>query len=131
MDKSISPSLEDYLEKILFLFERNGSVRMTDVALEMNISKPSVNKAINSLKNSGHVIHEHYGLLNLTEKGLETAKQVKKRHFAILMFLTEVLGVEPETAETEACHLEHSMSEDTVIRLIAYLEKVTGKQVKY
>ncbi len=131
MDKIISPSLEDYLEKILFLYERNGSVRMTDVAIEMNISKPSVNKAINSLKNLGYVIHEHYGLLSLTDKGLEIAKQVKKRHFAILMFLTEILGVSDETASLEACRLEHSMGEETVVKLIDYLEKVTGKQVEY
>jgi len=124
MEKSMTPSLEDYLETILFLYQRNGNVRVTDVALEMGISKPSVNKAINILKSSEYVQHEHYGLLSLTEKGEELAKEVADRHFAIKRFLQELLGVDEKRAEAEACSMEHSMSHETVMLLKAYLDKV-------
>jgi len=120
---TMTPSMEDYLETILFLFQRNGNVRVTDVALEMGISKPSVNKAINILKIQGYVQHEHYGLLSLTEEGESLARQVADRHFALKRFLHELLGVDEKKAEDEACRMEHAMSLETVGRLKAYLEK--------
>ena len=127
MTKSITPSLEDYLETILFLFQRNGSVRVTDVALELGISKPSVNKAINILKSQEYVSHEHYGLLSLTVKGEEIAREVADRHFALKRFLQELLGVDEKKAEIEACRMEHSMSHETVQLLKEYLDKtLTG-----
>lgn len=124
----VSPSLEDYLETIFFLRSKNGDVRVTDVALEMSISKPSVNKAINNLKAQGLVEHEHYGLLNLTDTGSELAKSVANRHVVIKNFLMNILGVAEETAEEEACKIEHSMSGDTVKKLSEYVEK-TRKEV--
>ena len=124
MQKSMTPSLEDYLETIWFLFQRNGNVRVTDVALEMGISKPSVNKAINILKTNEYVQHEHYGLLSLTETGEEIAKEVAERHFALKRFLHDLLGVEEKKAENEACLMEHSMSRETVRLLQTYLDKV-------
>jgi len=123
MNNNITPSLEDYLETILFLYQRNGNVRVTDVALEMGISKPSVNKAINILKAQGCVSHEHYGLLALTAEGEAIAKEVADRHFALKRFLHELLGVDEKKAEDEACRMEHSMSRETVLLLKAYMDK--------
>jgi len=120
---NMTPSMEDYLETILFLFQRNGNVRVTDVALEMGISKPSVNKAINILKTQGYVQHEHYGLLSLTEEGESFAREVADRHFALKRFLHELLGVEEKKAEDEACRMEHAMSRGTVALLKAYMDK--------
>jgi len=120
----VTPSLEDYLETILFLQQRNGNVRVTDVAVEMGISKPSVNKAINILKTQEYVQHEHYGLLSLTDAGVALAREVAERHFALKRFLHELLGVDENKAEDEACHMEHSMSLETVRLLKVYLDKV-------
>ena len=124
LTNNMTPSMEDYLETILFLFQRNGNVRVTDVALEMGISKPSVNKAINILKTQGYVQHEHYGLLSLTEQGAALAAEVADRHFALKRFLHGLLGVDEKKAEDEACRMEHTMSRETVALLKAYLEKV-------
>lgn len=117
----ITPSLEDYLEAIYFLSIKNGSVRVTDVATALLISKPSVNKAIKSLKNKGYVEQEYYGLLNLTEKGTEIAKGVAKCHIILKDFLMYVLKIDEKTAEKEACSIEHIVSIDTVNKIEAFL----------
>lgn len=121
---SVSPSLEDYLETILFLQKRNGTVRVTDIAVEMSISKPSVNKAIKNLKQLDLALHEHYGDITLTEKGLEIAHSVAFRHMVVKKFLCELLQVDENTAEEEACKIEHSISLPTLQKLSAYLDKV-------
>ena len=60
----LTPSLENYLESIYFLQLKNGEVRITDIAYELNVSKPSVNRAINTLKDAKLVQHEHYGVFD-------------------------------------------------------------------
>ncbi|MGE4214747.1 MAG: metal-dependent transcriptional regulator [Anaerotignaceae bacterium] len=121
-DYDVTASLEDYLEAIYFLYQKNAEVRITDVARELNISKPSVNRAINTLKNQGLVEHEHYGDLSLTEKGLKIACDVAQRHKIIKAFLTEKLGVNDATAEREACLIEHNISADTMDRLRLFMK---------
>lgn len=122
----MTASLEDYLEAIYFL-NGNEGVRVTDLALELNISKPSVNRAINTLKNQGLVEHEHYGSLKLTEKGLELAKNVAQRHKILKKFLKSILGVEEKTAEKEACLIEHNLSADTIYKISEYTSKVLNE----
>jgi len=120
---NITPSLEDYLETILFLMEKDEAVRVTDVANYLEISKPSVNKAINNLKAMDLVIHEHYGLLELTEKGRQIAVDVAKRHVVLTEFLEKYLEIDAKTAEKEACLMEHSMSAGTIDKLEIFLKK--------
>lgn len=124
MENKITCSLEDYLEAIYFLQEKNIEVRVTDLADKLNISKPSVNRAINNLKKQNLVEHENYGLLKLTEKGLTFAKNVAMRHIVLKKFLHDLLGVDKEVAEIEACNIEHSVCNDTICKLQKYLKKV-------
>lgn len=123
----VTASLEDYLEAIYFLNGGEG-VRVTDLALELNISKPSVNRAINTLKNQELVEHEHYGNLKLTEKGLELAKNVAQRHRVLKKFLKNILGVEEKTAEKEACLIEHNLSADTIHKISEYTNKILNEE---
>lgn len=120
--KNVTASLEDYLEAIYFLNNDEG-VRVTDIATELSISKPSVNRAINTLKAQGLVTHEHYGSLFLTEEGLDIAKKIAKRHFMLKKFLTQILEVDEKTAEEEACLIEHCLSADTVEKLEKFMNK--------
>ncbi len=120
--KNVTASLEDYLEAIYFLNNDEG-VRVTDIATELSISKPSVNRAINTLKAQGLVNHEHYGSLFLTEEGLDIAKKIAKRHFMLKKFLTQILEVDEKTAEEEACSIEHCLSADTVEKLEKFMNK--------
>ncbi len=121
---NVTASLEDYLEAIYVLNKKNGHVRVTDVAGELEISKPSVNRAINTLKGQGLVNHEYYGDLSLTEEGRKIAVDVLKRHRLVSSFLTDCLGVDEETAEKEACLIEHHLSGQTVKKLEEFIKKI-------
>lgn len=124
---SLSMAGEDYLEAIYrIMLERGGEgtgVRSVDVAEQLKVSKASVNKALSALKESGMVEQSRYGKVNLTEKGLEYAKDVWHRHRTLRAFLMSDLGVEPETADAEACLMEHDLSADTMRRWCEYLDK--------
>lgn len=117
----ISESLEDYLETIYALSLVHDEIRITDIAHQLGISKPSVNRAVNSLKNAGLVDHEPYGDIILTEYGLEKGRECYQKHLSITKFFIEVLDMEQDAAETEACKIEHSLSPNTVDKMENYM----------
>lgn len=119
--RTISTALEDYLEAIYVLSLENAAVRITDVARCLGISKPSANRAVNSLKAQGYVDHEPYGDILLTEKGKAHADTVYNRHKLIKKFLVDVLEVTEEEAEREACMIEHSVSQSTVDKIESFI----------
>ena len=106
----------------------NG-IRSVDVAEQLNVSKASVNKAMSTLKEHGMVEQTRYGRVTLTKEGLEYGKDVWHRHRTLRLFLTEELGVDAETADDEACLMEHDLSADTMRRWCEYLER-HGVQVE-
>lgn len=126
-DHSLTRAGEDYLESIYRLSldsgEPDGSVRSVDVADQLEVSKASVNKALNQLKDMGMVTQSRYGRVTLTSEGEKYAKIVWRSHRALRAFLQTDLGVEPETADEEACLMEHALSANTMTRLIDYLQK--------
>ncbi len=115
---------EDYLEAV---YELAGSVevpvRSVDLATKLDVSKASVNKAVSILKDHGYVEQEPYGDIFLTKKGMDYGKSVFKRHKLLFHFLMDVLGVDPATAEEEACKMEHAISDATLTRWIEYMEE--------
>ena len=118
----LQESGENYLETILILEKRNGIARSVDVATELGFSKPSVSRAVSILKEGGYVTIGNIGQLLLTDKGRQVAQNIYDRHCFIkecLMFL----GVSPETAEADACRLEHVLSEETLTCMKAHYEK--------
>ena len=119
----VSPAMEDYLEAILDLGGEAQCARVTDIAARMGIAKASVTQALAGLRASGLVHQEPYGRVHLTAAGREHALRVEKSHRVLRTFLVEVLGVAPGTADSEACRLEHSISQDTLGRLVAFLER--------
>lgn len=104
---------ENYLETILVLHQRQGYVRSIDIANELEFTKPSISRAVGILKNDGYITVEPSGNILLTEKGLEKATAVYDRHKTITAFLHETLGIDEETAETDACRIEHVISQST------------------
>lgn len=94
-----------------------------DIALAMNIAKPSVTQAINALQKSGLVLHEPYGPVVLTKAGEDKANQIWQRHQTLYKFLREILQVTPATAEADACRMEHVLSSETFRRIKDYMEK--------
>lgn len=117
---------EDYLECLVRIEQEEGAedgVRSVDVAKRLNVSKASVNKAVAALKAQGLVDQSHYGKVILTVQGREVGTAVWYRHRLIRTFLVRELGVDFERADSEACMMEHALSEDTMSRWLAYLEQ--------
>ena len=103
---------EDYLEAILVLQKQRGVVRSVDVARHMDVSKPSVCHAVATLKKGGFLLMDGDHFLHLTDAGREVAEQIYEKH----RFFTEMLtnaGVDPITAERDACRIEHVISESS------------------
>ena len=117
----MNESSENYLESILILEQRNPSVRMSDIAAMLHVSKPSVNKAMGVLKDAGYIHQEVYGTIHLTESGRHYAQKVYSRHVLFKRFLMEVLEIGEQTAEEDACHMEHCVSDATMDKLRIFL----------
>ena len=103
---------EDYLEAILVLQKKLGMVRSVDVARHMEVSKPSVCHAVATLRDGGFLTMDEDHFLHLTDVGHEVAERIYERH----CFFTEQLiatGVDPKTAEADACRIEHIISQDS------------------
>ena len=103
---------EDYLETILVLQKKRGMVRSVDVARHMEVSKPSVCHAVATLRDGGFLMMDEDHFLHLTDVGREVAERIYERH----RFFTEQLiaaGVDPKTAEADACRIEHAISQDS------------------
>lgn len=124
VNNSISSSLEDYLEAIFVLQQSGKDVRITDIASRLNVSKPSVNRAVGTLKQAELLTHESYGTILLTPEGETKAAQILRRHNMLKHFLSNTLGVSDDTAEADACRMEHVMSSETIEKLYDYLVKL-------
>lgn len=114
--KKLYASGEDYLETILVLQKKKGMVRSVDVARYMDVSKPSVCHAVATLRDGGFLTMDEDYFLHLTDAGREVVEQIYEKH----RFFTEMLtnaGVDPVTAERDACRIEHVISESSFQRL--------------
>ena len=103
---------EDYLEAILVIQMRKGAVRSVDVARHLDVSKPSVSHAVATLKSGGFLTMDEDYFLHLTDIGREVAEQIYEKY----RFFTERLiaaGVDPGTAERDACRIEHVISDES------------------
>lgn len=118
----IYASGEDYLEAVLILQKKQGMVRSVDLARYMGFSKPSISHAVGVLKNGGFLTVDGDGFLHLTDIGREVAEKVYERH----LFFTKQLvaaGVDLETAEQEACRMEHAISDTSFQKLKEKIQK--------
>lgn len=117
----LSQSLEDYLEALYLLSQSKQTVRVKDLVLRMGVRSSSVIGAINRLQALNLVQYEHHSHVALTETGEEQAKRVYRRHLLLTTFLQDILHVSPETADDDACKIEHLISSETLQRIEAYL----------
>ena len=123
-DKKLYASGEDYLEAVLVLQKEKGMVRSVDVARHLEVTKPSVCHAVATLRDGGFLTMDSDYFLHLTDVGREVAEQIYEKH----RFFTQRLiaaGVDPKTAEADACRIEHVISEESFRRLKAAMEPET------
>ena len=108
----IQKSSEDYLETMLMMQKKHGFIRSIDVAEHLGVTKPSVSYATKRLRENGYITMDKTGLITLEPSGLAIAQEMLDRHRILTDFLVR-LGVDRDTAETDACKIEHDISPQT------------------
>ena len=114
--------IEEYLETILYLIKKNNAPAKTkQIADELNVSPPSVTEMVQKLSEKGFVEYKPYYGVEFTEKGALEAARIKRKHQVLEKFLVDVLDVDTKVAHSEACELEHAVSDRILERICAYI----------
>jgi DtxR family Mn-dependent transcriptional regulator len=114
--------MEDYLEAIANLGERSKVVRVKQISEMLGVKMPSVTSALKKLSERELVEHARYGHIKLTPEGDKVACDVINRHRALTRFFAQALGIDKETAEEDACKIEHVISSLSMERLAKFVE---------
>ncbi|HEW91063.1 MAG TPA: metal-dependent transcriptional regulator [Thermotogaceae bacterium] len=125
--KSLTPALEDYLKAIQKITEIQPVARVSIIAKKMGVSLPSVTNAMKRLRDLGYIEYEKYGLIQLTEKGKQRAKELEKIHSEILDFFSEIIGIPEHISEKISCQIEHfidSRIQERFERFVNIIKKV-------
>ena len=122
----ISKSSEEYIKNMYILKKQNGNIRVTDIAQKMKCSKPSVNKAINILKEEKLINYETYGTIELTGKGEDLAKKILEAYDITYLFMKDVLNLDEKEAKEEAEKIKSIISDNTINQLAKYVHNVLG-----
>ncbi len=120
--RPLTPVMEDYLEAIFDLDKEKRVVRVKDIAKRMHVKMPTVSSMLKTLNERGLVNYEKYEYVDLTKKGADVGKEMRRRHGILLRFLTEVLKIDFGIADEEACKMEHTLSGNTLDSLTDFME---------
>ncbi len=115
-------SMEMYLETVYLLEQNHGHAHVVDIAKRLGVSKPSVTKAMNMLKNKGLIHKEAYGSITLTTEGKQRSEKIYQDHQIISLFLEHSLGLSSDEASLNACKMEHVLSNTMVNAIKVYLK---------
>jgi DtxR family Mn-dependent transcriptional regulator len=118
--RKLSAILEDYLEAILGLIERKGAARARDIAQGLAVHRSTVTAALKSLAGKGLVRYSRYELVTLTGAGRAVAVETSRKHREICRFLIDTLHLDAETADRNACRMEHAMDRAALERLLLF-----------
>ena len=130
MNKQLTESLENYLETIGMLVRKNKIARVKDISKELGVKNSSVNIALNVLADKGLIVHEKYGYVELTPEGKRIADDIQHKEDVLFQFFTEILDVDKDIALKDACRIEHTISDETLAKLIFFIGKVNKKSIK-
>ncbi|MDZ7363368.1 MAG: metal-dependent transcriptional regulator [candidate division KSB1 bacterium] len=126
-ENALSHSSAHHLMAIHELLDRNGYARVTDVAKHLGITRGSVSVTLKTLKSKGYVIEDENKFLRLTGTGSELVEAVVANRQVLLKFLRDVLALNAEQAEIDACKVEHLFSPETGNRLLRFLDFLFSK----
>ena len=118
---------ENYLETILMLSKKNGTVRSVDIANELGYSRPTISVALKDFRQKGYVTVDDCGLISLTPEGLKIAETIYERHVVLSNILMD-LGVSEEVARADACRLEHEISPESFACMKKHYEERIKKE---
>ena len=126
--RDVSPSLEQYIEAIAELLTREKVCSVSDIAEQVQVSRPAASRAVRELSDQDLVDHRSYGYVDLTPKGQTIADKLTARHVVLFEFLRDVLLFEEEWADQEACRLEHQVGDVLVERIAELSEFLDGNE---
>ncbi len=118
---SLTSVMEDYLEAIFDLDREKKVVRVKDIAQRMGVKMPTVTSMLKTLDDRGLVNYRKYEYVDLTAAGKKVGKEMRRRHGLLASFLTDILKIDPSTADEEACRMEHHLSAGTLRRLTDFM----------
>ncbi len=121
-EKPLTPTMEDYLEAIFDLEKSKKAVRVKDIAGRMNVKMPTVTSMLKTLSAKGLVNYEKYEYVELTANGITVGKEISRRHQVLFKFLTGILKIKSQTADEEACRMEHALSTGTLSSITDFME---------
>lgn len=124
-EKPLTPVMEDYLEALYDLDREKRVVRVKDIAKRMDVKMPTVTSMLKTLSDRGLVRYEKYEYVELTHQGKGVGQEMRRRHGILFHFLTDILKISYETANDEACKMEHALSGgtmDSLTRFVTFLQ---------
>lgn len=121
--ENLTIAMEHYLETVYDLSSEASGCRVSDIAARLNVSKASVNNAMNVLSSKGLVENEKYREIRLTQEGSQMAELLSHKHAILQALLTDVMGVTPDQAFEDACAIEHVISAQSVAHIQRFLNQ--------
>jgi DtxR family Mn-dependent transcriptional regulator len=121
-DQEVSHSMAHYLQAVAALKDEKGLARVGDIAERLGVSKSGVTSMMRTLHARGYVDHERYGVVELTPRGRALAERTETNRRVLTVFLSEILRVPQETADEDACLIEHLVSEPVMTELVRFIE---------
>ena len=118
----ISSSLEDYIEAVYTIYNKEKKVKAIDVSRRLNVSRASVTEALQKLEQSGLINYGRYGTISITDEGVKKAKEVIKKHETLSEIFEKVLGVNHNLAEEAACKIEHIIDDEILNKLEQHIK---------
>jgi len=120
--KNLTPTMEDYLEAIYNLSQEKRAVRVRDIAKKLGVKMPTVTSMLKTLSEKGMIDHEKYEYPELTGKGSDIGSQIDQRHQTLRRFLIDILQIDHDQADEDACKMEHAVSPATLERIVDFME---------
>ncbi len=119
----ITSSLEDYIEAVYNIFLAENKVKAVDVSRKLNVSRASTTEALQKLEQLELINYGYYGTISITEKGVEKAKEIIKKHKTLSIFFEKILGVNHDLAEKTACKIEHVIGDEILKKLEKHIKE--------
>ena len=124
LQKPLTPTMEDYLEAIFNLGREKRVVRVKDIARRLGVRMPTVTNMLKTLNERKFIDYEKYEYIEITDKGAVVGEEIHRRHRVLRSFLRDILNINNETADVEACKMEHAVSDSTLDRFVDFMEFV-------
>jgi DtxR family Mn-dependent transcriptional regulator len=120
----LTSAMEDYLETIFHLEQERRIARVRDIAKRLDVKMSSVSSALKSLSSKGLIKYDPHQYITLTQKGLLKAKEIVRKHQVLKRFFVQVLSLNEEIAEDNACRLEHHLDPPVIDKLVDFVDYV-------